>query len=77
MTPEITQSPINRNTLTQLRNLQLSPKDDAPLSHLLRSKDNAGDVAAIIAKNSILTQTEKSMKVQANTSREVALALLS
>lgn len=55
-----------------------SPEIDesTPFSQLLRSKEIAGDVAAVVAKNSILTQSEKSLRVQANTPTDVALSLL-
>jgi hypothetical protein len=50
--------------------------ENTPFSQLLRNKEVAGDVAAIVAKNSILTQAEKSILVQANTTTDVALTLL-
>jgi len=50
--------------------------ESTPFSQLLRSKEIAGDIAAVVAKNSILTQAEKSLLVQANTTTDVALSLL-
>jgi hypothetical protein len=50
--------------------------ENTPFSQLLRSKEIAGDIAAVVAKNSILTQAEKSLMVQANTTTDVALSLL-
>lgn len=50
--------------------------ESTPFSQLLRSKEIAGDIAAVVAKNSILTQAEKSLMVQANTTTDVALSLL-
>ena len=50
--------------------------ENTPFSQLLRSKEIAGDIAAVVAKNSILTQAEKSLLVQANTTTDVALSLL-
>ena len=50
--------------------------ETTPFSQLLRSKEIAGDIAAVVAKNSILTQAEKSLMVQANTTTDVALSLL-
>jgi hypothetical protein len=77
MTLPITQTITSRPTQLPSASRPTEIKDDTPFSHLLRSKETGGSVAAIIAKNSILTQTEKSLKVQANTSSDVALALLS
>ena len=50
--------------------------ESTPFSQLRRSKEIAGDIAAVVAKNSILTQAEKSLIVQANTTTDVALSLL-
>jgi hypothetical protein len=77
MTLPITETIAPRPNQFPPANKPAEIKDDTPFSHLLRSQETGGSVAAIIAKNSILTQTEKSLKVQANTSSDVALSLLS
>ena len=64
------------NALPQVQKPSTEIDESTPFSQLLRSKEIAGDVAAIVAKNSILTQSEKSLLVQANTPTDVALSLL-
>ena len=64
------------NALPQVLKPSTEIDESTPFSQLLRSKEIAGDVAAIVAKNSILTQSEKSLLVQANTPTDVALSLL-
>ena len=63
-------------TISQVKKPAPEVDENTPFSQLLRNKEIAGDVAAIVAKNSILTQSEKSLRVQANTTTDVALSLL-
>ena len=69
-------TPRPGNALPQAQQPSIEIDESTPFSQLLRSKEIAGDVAAIVAKNSILTQSEKSLLVQANTPADVALSLL-
>jgi hypothetical protein len=71
-----TQSPRASTTVVPANKQNQVVDESTPFSQLLRSKEIAGDIAAVVAKNSILTQAEKSLLVQANTTTDVALSLL-
>ena len=71
-----TQSTRTSTTVTSANKPTQVVDENTPFSQLLRSKEIAGDIAAVVAKNSILTQAEKSLLVQANTTTDVALSLL-
>ena len=62
-------------TISQVKKPAPEVDENTPFSQLLRNKEIAGDVVDR-CQNSILTQSEKSLMVQANTTTDVALSLL-
>jgi len=75
MTINISSTSVSR-ILPQNINTDVARNSQKSLKRLLENGANGGEVGALIAKKSIVNQAETSMRAQANTSKDVALALL-
>ena len=75
MTIQISSTSVSRILPNQSSN-QIPKKTQSSLQRLLEKGPSGGDIGAIIASKTIVSETETSMRAQANTSKDVALALL-
>lgn len=75
MTINISSTSVTR-ILPNQQNNSVNKKTHVSLQRLLEKGSNGGDIGAIIASKTIMNETATSMRAQANTSRDVALALL-
>ena len=75
MTINISSTSISR-ILPNQQNNSVSKNPHSSLQRLLEKGSSGGDIGAIIASKTIMNETETSMRAQANTSKDVALALL-